>query len=76
MNSYIVSFCDIESKESWIKRFEAQSYESCQNKVKNYLLNQYDWDDDIEFSDKYNEFVEDMKDNDIIIGNILDMELI
>lgn len=72
--SYIVPFADKQDNEIFIKRFEARSYTECQEKIIEYVENE--WGIDEQFPDNYNKFVELMKDYDLLIGDIKDLDLI
>lgn len=75
INNYLVSFADIESSETWIKKFTGRSFEEIQDKIINYITDSYDWDDDVNFPDNYNDFKKELADNyNILIGKIEDLE--
>lgn len=72
--SYIVPFADKQENDIFIKRFEARSYNECQEKIIEFVENE--WDLDITFPDNYNHFVTLMEEYDILIGEIKDLDLI
>jgi len=74
--SFVVAYADTIDNVVSIKRFEARSIKECQDKVMQYIIDQYDWDDNIDFPDEYNEFVEFMKDYNILLSSVTDIELI
>lgn len=74
--SFVIAIADLVEKDVSMKRFEARSLKECQEKVMNYVINQFEWNDDMTFPDEYNSFVELMKEYDIILSNITDVDLI
>lgn len=72
MNKYIVPICDIEAGQIWMKTIIAESNSACQEKIMEYLINMYDFEDK---ATNYREFVE-LTDSEynILIGEIKDIE--
>lgn len=76
-NSYLITFTDLTLPKAWIKRFEGKSIEEIQDKVQQYVENNWEWEEDEKFPLDYNEFVEYlMKNYDIFIGDIQDIDTI
>lgn len=70
MNRYIIPICDMYSEQIWIETISARSINECQEKIMQSIINQYNFDD----YDSWNEFVQDMDDKEILIGEIKDIE--
>ena len=74
--SFIVAVADTIENELFIKRFEARSIKECQDKVMEYITDNFDWADDVELPDDYHSFVNYVKECNILISDIKDIELI
>ena len=76
--SFVVAIADTLEKNVILKRFEARSIKECQDKIMNYIMDSdnFEWDDDVNFPDNYNEFINYIKDSDILVSDIKDIELI
>lgn len=70
MNKYIVPICDIQAGKVWNKTLSASSLNACREKLMEQICNDYDMD----LPDSYHEFVKTLDNNDILIGNIRDIE--
>lgn len=70
MNKYIVPICDIQAGSCWIKTITAKSITECEEKLMNDLIEYYDFDD----FDDYHEFIHWLDEQDILVGNIKDIE--
>lgn len=70
MNTYIVAFADIAEEECWVKKFTATGFKECVSKIAQYINDEYD----VEISDNYHEMINDLKDNDLIISTITDLD--
>lgn len=76
-NSYLITFTDLTVPRAWIKRFEGNSIEEIQDKIQQYVENNWEWEEDEKFPIDYNEFVKYLIDNyDIFIGDIQDIDII
>lgn len=74
MNKYIVPICDIQTGDLWTKVIVSRDQNDCQEKVMQYLINEYE---ELDYSTSYREFCnEALNNHDIVIGDILDIELI
>lgn len=73
MNKYLVPICDIQAGIVYNKTIVAKSYNDCQDKLMEYLINQYDC---LQECLNYQEFVELADNNDILVGKIIDIETI
>lgn len=67
MNTYIVPICNVENSKVYIKKVVASSFSECQDK----LMEDFE---DYSESSTYSDFIEDLRDNDILIGKITDIE--
>lgn len=70
MSKYIVPICDIQAGKVWNKIISANSLSACKEKLIDQISNDYDMD----LPDSYSEFVKALDDNDILVGNIRDIE--
>ena len=70
MSKDIVPICDIQAGKVWNKIISANSLSACKDKLMEQICNDYDMD----LTDSYNEFIRALDDNDILIGNIRDIE--
>lgn len=71
MNKYLVSICDIQGGTTWIQSIPAKSNTDCQEKLVRLLIEKYD---ELEDCTSYREFVKQADKNDILIGDIKDIE--
>lgn len=65
MNKYIIPICNILDSKVYNLIISARTYEDCQDKI----MNKFDSD-----CDSYHEFVKEMDNQDILIGDITDIE--
>lgn len=65
MNKYIIPICNISKSKVYNLIISARTYEDCQDKI----MSKFDSD-----YDSYHEFVKDMDNQDILIGEITDIE--
>lgn len=72
MNKYITPICDIQSGKIWNQVILARTVSACQDKLMEILMDQYDLGECL----TYREFVEQADDNDILIGEIRDVEVL
>lgn len=70
MNKYLIPICDIQNSRVWLQVITARSTNECKDKLMNLLINKFDLD----YSDTFEEFVTNADNNDILIGNIKDIE--
>lgn len=68
MNKYVVAVCDVDT--SWIEVYNATSINLAQEKLMNSICNRFDLDNPY----NYKEFLQLADDNDIIIGDLVDIE--
>lgn len=73
MNKYVIPICDIQAGQVYNKVIVAKSYNACQDKLMEFLINEYDC---MQECLSYQEFVELADDNDILIGKITDIEIL
>ena len=67
MNKYIIPVCNINKSEVYNLIIVATSYSDCEYKIME-KFSKYSENDD------YNEFLDDLDKNDILIGQITDIE--
>lgn len=67
MNKYIIPVCNINKSEVYNLIIMATSYSDCEYKIME-KFSKYSENDD------YNEFLDDLDKNDILIGQITDIE--
>lgn len=72
MNTYAVPICDIDESEIWVKSIKARTIEEAKDKVINYIMSLYD----IDFPLDWNEFIDETHNQNIYIGDIIDVELL
>ena len=65
MNKYIIPICNISKSKVYNLIISARTYKDCQDKI------MFKFDSDY---DSYHEFVKDMDNQDILIGEITDVE--
>ena len=65
MNKYIIPICDISKSKVYNLTINAQSYKDCQDKI----MDKFE-----DYSDSYEEFINAMDEEDILIGKITDVE--
>lgn len=70
MNKYITPICDIQAGIVWNQIILARNVLDCQEKLTALLIEKYDLDDCI----TYREFIKLADKNDILIGEITDVE--
>lgn len=70
-NKYIIPVCDWEAGEVWNYVIIANSRQECEEKLASEILSDYDFDDN---TVSYEDFVNYMNDNNILIGEIQDIE--
>ena len=70
MNKYIIPICDIQAGLVWNQIIIARDVINCQEKLVEFLIEKYDLDDCL----TYREFVILADKNDILIGEIKDIE--
>lgn len=73
MNKYIIPVFDNEAYQIWNEKISATSLESAKDKLMNKIISDYDIEED--YSD-WNDFVENMMEFNIIIGDFEDIETI
>lgn len=71
MNTYLVSFADLAEEQCWIKKFTATGFQHCVSKISQYLNEEYNLDI---MCDNYHDLKEELRDSDIIIGSIIDLD--
>lgn len=71
MNNYVTPICDIQAGKIWNQVIPARNVLDCQEKLIRILVDQYD---DLEDCLTYREFVTLADKNDILIGDIKDIE--
>lgn len=76
MTTYIIPICDKENNDIFIKKIIASSFNQAQDKARDIIINEWEWDENIQFPDEYHAFVNFMKQKNIIIGDLTDIELI
>lgn len=70
MNKYVTPICDISSSKTWMQVVLARNVVDCQEKLSRLLAEKYDLDDCLD----YREFVKLADENDILIGEIKDID--
>ena len=70
MNKYVVPICDIEAGSVWNKIILAKSIPDCKDKLIEELIEYYNFE---EF-DNYNEFMSYLDDQNILVGQIKDID--
>lgn len=73
MNKYLVPICDIQAGHIYNKTIMAKSFIECQDKLMEYLIDKYD---ELYECLTYQEFIKLADKNDILVGNITDIETI
>lgn len=71
MNKYIIPICDWQSADIWNEVISARSLEDCQNKLMDRLCDMYDF---LDTGQDYSDFIEKCDTNDLLIGEITDIE--
>lgn len=75
MNKYLIPICDIEAGSCWIHIITAKSLKECKEKFIEYILEYYDFEDEINDTMNYSEFVNILdQEKNIIIGSIKDID--
>lgn len=70
MNKYVTPICDIQAGQVWNQILLAKDVRDCQEKLIRLLVDRYDLEDCL----TYKEFVVLADKNDILIGEIRDIE--
>lgn len=70
MNKYIIPICDIQAGVVWNQVILARNVLDCQEKLILFLVEKYDLEDCL----TYREFIAIADENDILIGEIKDVE--
>ena len=70
MNKYLCPICDIQAGEVWNQIISATSLSDCQDKLTDFITEEYD----LSPTDDWMDFVEECNANDILIGQIEDIE--
>lgn len=70
MNKYIVPIADLYAEQVWNEVFSARSISECQEKIIRSIIDQYDFDE----PNSWEDFIEDMNQREILIGEIKDIE--
>lgn len=70
MNKYLCPLCDIQAGEVWNQVISATSLSDCQDKLTDFITDEYD----LSLTDDWMDFVEECNANDILIGQIEDIE--
>lgn len=70
MNKYIVPICDIEAGSVWIKTIMAKSILDCKDKLMDEITEHYGFDN----IENYSEFISYLDSQDILIGEIKDID--
>ena len=71
MNKYIVPICDIQAGIIYNKKIIARSLEQCKEKILQYLLDEYDFVNDLS---SYRETIKLLDEHDVLVGSIKDIE--
>lgn len=67
MNKYIIPICIVSKSKVYNEKILANSFQECQDK----LMEKYsDYSDE----EDYYDFVNDLRENDILVGKIIDVE--
>lgn len=69
MNKYIIPVCNIPDSKVYNVSISANSYSDCQDKIMDKFAEYSD-------SNDYTEFIADLDKQDILIGNITDIEIL
>ena len=73
INSYLVAFADLEDHQCWVERFEGRSIEEVQDKIRQHIVEDFNFDDNLPLN--YNEMKKYLDKNySILIGDIEDFE--
>lgn len=72
MNKYVVPICNIRAGKVWDQIIIARNVIDCQEKLTELLIDKYNLEDCL----TYREFVELADKNDILIGEIKDIEIL
>lgn len=70
MNKYIVPIADLYSEQVWIEAFSARSINECQEKIIRSIIDQFDFEE----PNSWEDFINDMNEHEILIGEIQDIE--
>lgn len=69
---YIIPVCDMQANQVWNYIIVANSRQQCKEKLAQQILEEFDTLDDNSVS--YDDFVEYLNKNDILVGEIQDIE--
>lgn len=70
MNKYLCPLCDIQAGEVWNQVISATSLSDCKDKLTEIITDEYD----LSPTDDWMDFVEECNANDILVGQIEDIE--
>ena len=70
MNKYLCPICDTQAGEVWNQIISATSLSDCQDKLTDFITEEYD----LSPTDDWMDFIEECNANDILIGQIEDIE--
>lgn len=70
MNKYLIPICDVQAGEVWNQVISAISLSACQDKLTEIINNEYD----LSPTDDWMDFIEECNANDILIGQIEDID--
>ena len=70
MNKYLCPLADLQAGEVWNQVISATSLNDCKDKLTDFITNEYD----LNPTDDWTDFVEECNANDILIGQIEDIE--
>lgn len=73
-NKYIIPVCDKQADQVWNYTIIANSISQCEEKLVKKILEEYETLDGDSIS--YNDFIEYLSENDILVGDITDIETI
>ena len=71
-NKYIIPVCDIRANQIWNYVIIANSIKECEEKLVQQILEEYETLDDNSVS--YDDFIGYLFENDILVGDIQDIE--
>lgn len=77
LNKYLVAFSDLMMPKAWLKSFNGTSIEAVQDKVKDYLQENWQWSDSDSYlwNLDYHDFTKELLCKyDIAVGDIEDSE--
>lgn len=71
MNKYVIPICDWKASDIWNEVISARSLEDCQDKLMDKLCDMYGF---LDTRKDYSDFIEECDINDLLIGEITDIE--